>query len=69
MLVFSKGNIIIILKLIKTKLYDKFSFKFHLLDSNYVCKPKKDGGLGFKPMRLSNQALLGKWLWRRGNLR
>jgi hypothetical protein len=29
-----------------------------------VCKPKKDGGLGVRDLRLVNNALLGKWRWR-----
>lgn len=35
--------------------------KFHV-----VAQPKKNGGLGIKPLKLVNQALLGKWLWRLG---
>lgn len=31
-----------------------------------ICKPKKEGGLGFEPLKQMNQALLGKWLWRLG---
>jgi hypothetical protein len=29
-----------------------------------VCKPKKDGGLGIKDLRLVNMSLLAKWRWR-----
>lgn len=28
-----------------------------------VCAPKRDGGLGFGPLRIMNQAPLGKCLW------
>lgn len=44
----------------KTK-FDRLGFR-HL-----VCKPKKDRGLGIRPVRLLNQALLGKWLRRVGS--
>ncbi|MCI57449.1 ribonuclease H protein, partial [Trifolium medium] len=29
-----------------------------------VCKPKTDGGLGVRDLRVVNLALLGKWRWR-----
>jgi hypothetical protein len=29
-----------------------------------ICKPKKDGGLGIRDLRLVNIALLAKWRWR-----
>ncbi|GAU37888.1 hypothetical protein TSUD_395720 [Trifolium subterraneum] len=29
-----------------------------------ICKPKKDGGLDIKDLRLVNNALLAKWRWR-----
>src|ERR1044072_7576368 len=29
-----------------------------------LCKPKNEGGLGIKDMKLFNLALLGKWRWR-----
>jgi hypothetical protein len=29
-----------------------------------VCKPKREGGLGVRDLRLVNDALLGKWRWR-----
>lgn len=41
--------------------------KFHLLDWASVCEPKREGGLGIRPSRLINQALLGKGLWRFGD--
>ncbi|GAU43492.1 hypothetical protein TSUD_92030 [Trifolium subterraneum] len=32
-----------------------------------VCKPKQEGGLGIKDLKLFNIALLGKWWWRLKN--
>jgi hypothetical protein len=29
-----------------------------------ICKPKKDGGLGIRDLRLVNLSLLAKWRWR-----
>lgn len=40
--------------------------KLPLLKWNKVCKPKREGGLGIRPLKLMNAALLGKWLWRLG---
>ena len=40
--------------------------KFHLVNWSSICKPKKDGGLGFRPLAQMNKALLRKWLWRIG---
>lgn len=40
--------------------------KLHLVDWNSVCKTKRNGGLGIKPLKILNQVLLGKWLWRLG---
>lgn len=37
------------------------------MDWKSVCKSELEGGLGFRPVTLMNQALLGKWLWRLGN--
>ncbi|KAG7987145.1 hypothetical protein I3843_03G118100 [Carya illinoinensis] len=39
-------------------------FKFHLVGWEKVCTPLRVGGLGVHTVRLFNQALLGKWLWR-----
>lgn len=44
-------------------------FKSHLVEWNKVCRPKEEGGLGLRPVKLMNQALLGKWLWRFGEER
>lgn len=41
--------------------------RFHLLEWSKVCKLKKEGGLGFRPLKLMNGALLGKWLWKLGD--
>jgi hypothetical protein len=43
--------------------------KFHLLNWAKVCVPIEKGGLGVKNLRLFNQSLLGKWLWRYGKER
>ena len=40
--------------------------KSHPIDWSFICKPKKEGGLGFRPLKQMNQMLLGKWLWRIG---
>jgi hypothetical protein len=29
-----------------------------------ICKPKKEGGLGIKDLRLMNSSLLTKWRWK-----
>lgn len=33
--------------------------KFHLVDWASICLPKTDGGLGIRPIKVMNQALLG----------
>jgi len=47
-------------------------FKFYLVRWNMVKQPISLGGLGVKDLRLFNEALLEKWLWRflneKGNL-
>jgi hypothetical protein len=43
--------------------------KFHLVNWAKVCEPLENGGLGVKNLRLFNQSLLGKWLWRYGKER
>ena len=39
-------------------------FKYHLVNWNKVCSPISEGVLGIRKLRVFNQALLGKWLWR-----
>ena len=39
-------------------------FKYHLVNWDKVCSPITEGGLGIRKLRVFNQALLGKWLWR-----
>lgn len=41
--------------------------KIHLLDWNKVCKPKRVGGFEISPLKIMNEALLGKWLWQVGD--
>lgn len=40
--------------------------RFHFVDWKSICKPKKSGGLGIRPLVHMNRALLGKWLSRLG---
>jgi hypothetical protein len=39
-------------------------FKYHLVSWSMVCTPIPKGGLCLRNLRMFNQALLGKWLWR-----
>jgi hypothetical protein len=41
-------------------------FKYHLVKWDQVCSPLTNGGLAIRNLRLFNEALLGKWLWRYG---
>jgi len=36
----------------------------HWVSWNEVCRPKHEGGLGIRPLRVINDALKTKWLWR-----
>ena len=42
------------------------SCKFCLVKWAQFCTPLQFGGLGIRNLRIFNQALLGKWLWRYG---
>ena len=37
---------------------------FHWVNWDEVCCPKQEGGLGIRPLRVMNEALKTKWLWR-----
>lgn len=41
-------------------------FKFFLVDRNIVCAPIENQSMGLCVLDTSNQAMLGKWLWRHG---
>jgi hypothetical protein len=41
-------------------------FKFHLVKWDTICSPISNGGLAVRNLKLFNEALLGKWLWRYG---
>lgn len=43
---------------------DREKRKFHLVNWTQVCKQVSEGGLGIRPLRQLNTALLGKRLWR-----
>jgi hypothetical protein len=38
--------------------------KIHLINWVIACKPKYKGGLGVINLRVMNQSLLSKWIWR-----
>jgi len=37
---------------------------FHWVKWEDICHPKREGGLGIRPLRDMNKALKAKWLWR-----
>lgn len=39
-------------------------FKYHLVNWDTICVSIRKGGLGVRRLKLFNQALLRKWLWR-----
>ena len=41
--------------------------RIHLLNWSKICKSKKEGSLGIRPLKLVNEALLGKRLYRLGD--
>jgi hypothetical protein len=38
--------------------------KIHWIKWDRICKPKENGGLGIRDLRIFNIALLEKWWWR-----
>ena len=36
----------------------------HWVNWDEVCRPKQEGGLGIRPLRVMNEVLKTKWLWR-----
>lgn len=36
----------------------------HLVRWDFVTRPKDKGGIGIDKVRITNEALLGKWIWR-----
>jgi len=36
----------------------------HWVNRDEVCHPKQEGGLGIRPLRVMNEVLKTKWLWR-----
>jgi hypothetical protein len=38
--------------------------KIHWIKWDRICKPKENGGLEIRDLRIFNIALLGKWWWR-----
>lgn len=43
---------------------DPNDHKFHLVKWDQVIQSKKEGGLGIRNLKLQNQSLMMKWLWR-----
>jgi hypothetical protein len=43
---------------------DRDKFKYHMMKWENVCLPKDFGGLGMTNIRILNEALLLKWVWK-----